>query len=64
MRKFLSNSIPLKECPNCNHRYGLDSIKRFDGTERSRYFRIICKSCNLSTNEFRIIEEAKLEWNK
>lgn len=64
MPKFLSNTIPLKVCPNCNHRYALDYSKKFDREENSWYFQIICKSCNLSTKEFRILEEAKLEWNK
>lgn len=63
MTKFLTNGIPLKVCPNCNHRYGLDFTKRFDKAVHSWYFRVLCKSCDLSTKEFLILEESRLERN-
>ncbi|TGK20346.1 hypothetical protein EHO62_05345 [Leptospira kmetyi] len=64
MSKFLSNGIHMKACPNCKHWFGLDSKKRFDRDNQSWYFRIICRSCELETEEFQILEEAKLAWNK
>ncbi|PJZ58282.1 hypothetical protein CH367_07845 [Leptospira barantonii] len=63
MSKYYSSNIHLKACPNCNHWFGIDTKKRFDGVNRGWLFRIVCKSCKLQTEEFNILEEAKLAWN-
>ncbi|MCR8649126.1 hypothetical protein A1343_15835 [Leptospira interrogans serovar Bataviae] len=64
MSKFLTNGIQIKACPKCNHWFGIDTKKRFDGAKRLWYFQIVCKSCTLETKEFQILDEAKLAWNE
>ncbi|EMN71489.1 hypothetical protein [Leptospira interrogans] len=62
MPKFLTNDIPLKECPN--YRYGLDSAKkRFDNVERSWYFRKQFELNFKPTSIEEITLETKQYWN-
>lgn len=61
--KFLTSKINLKPCPNCNHWFGIKTQKRYTREENIWCFRIECKSCNLSTNEYLLLDEAKMDWN-
>ncbi|OMI18944.1 hypothetical protein BUQ74_01765 [Leptospira weilii serovar Heyan] len=62
--KHLTSKIQVKVCPNCKHWFGIVTEKRFIREDNVWFFKIVCKSCDLSSNEFILLDEARLDWNK
>ncbi len=62
--KFLTSNTKIQACPNCKHWFGIKTKKRFIRKENYWLFSIVCNSCGLKTEEFRLIEQVKFDWNK
>ncbi|RHX77502.1 hypothetical protein DLM77_21015 [Leptospira yasudae] len=61
--KYQTSKIHTKVCPNCKHWFGIVTKKRFNQEENVWVFKIVCKSCDLSSKEFVLVDEARLDWN-
>lgn len=61
--KFLTSNTKIQACPHCKNWYGIKTKKRFVRKENYWLFRIICNSCGLKTEEFVLLNQAKLKWN-
>ncbi|RHX78481.1 hypothetical protein DLM77_15365 [Leptospira yasudae] len=62
--KYRAPKIHIKVCPNCKHWFGIITKKRFVREDNVWFFKIECKSCDLSSKEFILLDEARLDWNK